>query len=243
MSDYRTRIYEYYVNARQQSLAPESLAGLKPREAYLKKLIREHFPKNHEAKILDLGCGHGALIYFAQSMGYSNVIGVDRSPEQVKAAKNLNIEGVKQGDLIELLNSLANDSCDVIITFDVIEHFKKEELLIFVDEVRRVLKTGGKWIIHTPNGESPFGSRIYFCDFTHELAFTRQSVSQLLLASGFKQVQCFEDKPVVHGMKSTVRLVLWELIRGILRLYQAVETGDSGSNCIFSQNFLTVADK
>lgn len=243
MIDYRTRIYEYYVHARQQSLAPDSLIGLKPREAYLKKLISDHFPRNNEAKILDLGCGHGALIYFAHSMGYSNIIGVDRSPEQVTAAKSLNIEGVQQGELMETLKSLHNESYDVIVTFDVIEHFRKEELLIFVDEVKRVLKNCGRWIIHTPNGESPFGCRMLFWDFTHELAFTRHSISQLLLASGFNQVQCFEDKPILHGLKSTMRLILWELIRIILRLYLLAETGDGGSACILSQNFLTVGVK
>lgn len=243
MTDYRTRIYEYYVHARQQSLAPENLEGLKPRKAYLQKLIRTHFPENHEAKILDLGCGHGALIYFARSLGYCNTIGVDRSPEQVKAAKLLNIEGVRQGDLTETLKSLPENSYDVIITFDVIEHFTKEEILIFVDEVKRVLAPSGKWIIHTPNGESPFASRMFFWDFTHELAFTRQSISQLLLASGFNQVKCFEDEPIFHGIKSAIRLVLWKLIRGILRIYLAVETGSIKRGFILSQNFLTIAIK
>ncbi|OPX35236.1 MAG: hypothetical protein B1H11_09415 [Desulfobacteraceae bacterium 4484_190.1] len=104
-------------------------------------------------------------------------------------------------------------------------------------------KHGGRWIIHTPNAESPFGNRILFGDFTHELAFTRTSLAQILLASGFSRVGCYEDQPVLHGIKSAVRWILWRCIRGVLRLYLAVETGNTGRDAIFSQNFLAVGFK
>lgn len=70
------------------------------------------------------------------------------------------IEGVEEGDLMNTLASLPPDSQDVIVAFDVIEHFTRSELLAFVDEVRRVLTLGGRWIIHTPNAESPFFGRV-----------------------------------------------------------------------------------
>jgi SAM-dependent methyltransferase len=242
-ADYRDRIYQYYVHARHQSLAPESLAGLKPRAAYLNTLIRRHFPPDKNAAILDLGCGHGALVYFARTAGYHNVTGVDRSPQQVAEARRLGIEGVQKGDLRQTLQSCHDGSLDVIVAFDVIEHFTKEELLSFVDEVYRVLRRGGKCIIHTVNGEAPFAGRIRYGDFTHEQAFTHISITQVLLASGFSQVVCYEDAPIPHGIKSAVRWALWKLIRSALRLYLAAETGDTGRDTIFSQNFLTVATK
>jgi len=240
---YRDRIYQYYVHACQQSLAPESIAGLKPRAAHLNTLIHRHFPPDKDAAILDLGCGHGALIYFARKAGYHNVTGVDRSPQQVAEARRLGIEGVHKGDLRQTLQSCQDGSLDAVVAFDVIEHFTKDELLSFVDEVFCVLRQGGKWIIHTANGEAPFGGRSRYGDFTHELAFTRTSIAQLLLASGFSKVVSYEDVPIPHGAKSAVRWALWKLIRSALRFYIAVETGDTGRDCIFSQNFLTVATK
>ena len=80
VAEYRSRIYGAYLSGRQQNLAPESLAGLKPRLPFLRKLVREHFPENREAAIFELGCGHGVLIYAAQQMGYHNISGVDGSP-------------------------------------------------------------------------------------------------------------------------------------------------------------------
>lgn len=240
---YRTRIYTNYVQAREQMLAPKTTAGLAPRSHYLRRLIRCHFPADKDAAILDLGCGHGTLLYFARCAGYRNLHGVDGSSEQVAAARRLGISGVEEGDLRETLAAQADASLDMVVAFDVIEHFTRDELLPLVDQVCRVLKPGGSWIIHVPNGESPFFGTIRYGDFTHELAFTRISLGQLLLSSGFSGVRCFEDTPVVHGAKSALRWVLWKVFRGLLRLYVAAETGDTGSAHIFSQNLLAIAKK
>lgn len=240
---YRNRIYNRYVESRTQPLAPPTLAELAPLAPYLRRLIRGHFPRDRGARILDLGCGHGAMLHFAREAGYTNLRGVDGSREQVAAAQRLGIKGVEQGDLHEVLGSQPDASLDLVVTFDVIEHFTRDELLPFVDEVHRALKPGGGWIIHVPNGESPFGSRMRFWDLTHELAFTRTSIAQLLLSSNFSDVCCFEDIPVVHGAKSGLRWLLWKGFRGVLRLYIAAETGDASNAHVFSQNLLAVARK
>ena len=205
---YRTRIYTHYVQGRERVLAPETLAGLAPRAHALRRLIRRHFPADKSAAVLDLGCGHGALLHFAREAGYTKLRGVDGSPQQVAAAQRLGIEGISEGDLRDTLAAQADASLDVVIAFDVIEHFTRDELLPFVDAVHRVLKPCGCWIIHVPNGESPFFGGIRYGDLTHEMAFTRTSLSQLLLSSGFGEVHCFEDAPVVHGAKSALRWLL-----------------------------------
>lgn len=231
------------MHAREPAISPSTLEGLKPRAPYLKKLIQTHFPTDHRSAILDLGCGHGALIHYARRLGYTNIRGVDRSPGQVEAARRLGIEGVEEGDLLVTLAAQTDGSLDVVVAFDVIEHFTRDELLGFVDQVHRVMRPGGRWIIHTTNGDSAFCGRSRYGDLTHELAFTQMSISQLLLSSKFSKVQCFEDTPIPHGLKSAVRWGLWKIIRSGLRLYLAVETGDTAGNAIFSQNFLAVAEK
>lgn len=161
-TDYRERIYRRYSSARERVLAPDTLDGFGPRVPFLNRIIRNHFPRDRSAAILDLGCGHGALVYLAHQAGYRNIRAVDGSPEQVAEAKRLGIDGVVQGDLMESLRSLADESQDCIVALDVIEHFTKAELLPFIDEVYRVLRSEGRWIIHTPNAESPFGGRIRY---------------------------------------------------------------------------------
>ncbi|MGH8127398.1 MAG: class I SAM-dependent methyltransferase [Gammaproteobacteria bacterium] len=241
--NYRHRIYESYVIARDRPLAPTSPEGLRPRMPYFRKIIRKHIPRNTQIQILELGCGHGAFLYALQEAGYTQVCGVDGSSQQVEAAKNLGIAGVQQGDIVERLTSTEAASQDVVITFDVIEHFTKIELIPVVDAVRRILKPNGQWIIHVPNAESPFSSRTRYGDFTHELAFTRVSIAQVLLSSGFAKVRAYEDRPIPHGLKSLVRAGLWSFIRVALLFYIAVETGAFDRDAVFSQNLLAVAVK
>ena len=242
-SRYRERIYGAYVTGRSEAWAPKSVAGLAPRLPYLRWLVRTCVAPNRAAAILDIGCGHGAILYALQQAGYHNVRGVDGSGEQVQAAARLGIGGVAQGDLMQTLRETTDASLDVVIAFDVIEHFTKAELIPLVDEVLRVLKLGGRWVIHVPNGESPFGNRMRCWDFTHEQAFTRTSLGQLLVASGFASVEAYEDRPIPHGFISAVRATLWRLIRATLLFYIAVETGSLDRRAVFSQNLLVVAEK
>jgi SAM-dependent methyltransferase len=238
---YRERIYRHYVDAATRRLAPETLAGLAPRRPYLERLVARHFPAGKDAAVLDLGCGHGALIHVAREAGYTDLVGIDNSPAQVAAAKQLGIHGVHHGDLFEAIRSLPDMSRDVIVAFDVIEHFTKDELIDVTDEVLRVLKPGGRWIVHVPNGVSLFAGASRYDDLTHELSFTCESLTQLTLASGFRSAAFFEDEPVAHGIKSAARLVLWKMMRALLRFYLTVETG--AAQPVLTQNMLAVAIK
>jgi SAM-dependent methyltransferase len=239
VSSYRERVYGYYVSSGQAS--PATVESLRSRAPFLVPMIARHFPPDRDAPILDLGCGGGAILYFAQQAGYRNARGVDVSAEQVEAARRLGVENVAHGDLLEALRGLADASQAAVVSFDVIEHLTREELIEVIDEVHRVLAPAGRWIVHVPNAESPFFGRIRYGDPTHETAFTRESITTLLLASGFRGVECFESAPVRHSLRGWVRWALWKAIRAGLRLYLAAETGDTGRRSLFTQNMLVVA--
>jgi SAM-dependent methyltransferase len=239
--DYRQRLFDYYVSSGQATADPAT--ALSSRRASHEKLIRHHFPPEREIQGIDLGCGFGALLHFAHRAGYRNLRGVDTSREQVELAAELGIEGVSLGDLREALVKLPDASQDLVVTTDVLEHVPKDQLVSLVDEVHRVLRPGARWIIRTPNGESPMAGRIRYGDLTHELAFTRLSLNSLLLASGFSRMDCFEASPVRKGALGTIRWVIWKVIRASLRAYLAVESGEHRPEFIFTQNLLAVAYK
>lgn len=240
--DYRTRIYDRYNSSRQRSNAPNDRSGLENRLPYLNRFVARHFPDARSALILDIGCGYGAVIDAASRAGYHFVRGVDSSPEQVVSATRLGIDGVELGDAVESLLGYADDSLDVVVAFDVIEHLTMAELIKMTDEVRRVLRVNGRWIIHTTNGASPFFGAVRYGDLTHMGAFTETSLAQLVLSSGFSRVSSDEDEPVAHGWRSVIRLIAWRCIRIVLRFCTAAETGDAGRG-ILSRNFVTVAIK
>jgi SAM-dependent methyltransferase len=241
-SRYRQRIYAAYTSATNAPLAPDTLEGLAPREAHLNRLIADHFPADKAARILELGCGHGALLHFARRAGYTNMSGVDGSPAQVAAAEKLGIAGIRHGELMGALHETPEASLDAVVLFDVLEHLTRDEILDAVDAIHKALKPGGRLILHVPNGASPFGTLMIYSDLTHEVAFTPESLAQLFLASGWREVKCFEDPPASHGLKSRARAVLWRAIRAVLRFYLAVETGSRAHN-VLTQNLFAVAVK
>jgi 2-polyprenyl-3-methyl-5-hydroxy-6-metoxy-1,4-benzoquinol methylase len=236
-------MYESYASGFSNVSTATHMVSLDRRRPYLEQLIRRHFPPDRGAKVIDFGCGHGALVKTARRAGYVNIVGVDHSAAQIAAARRLGIEGVREGDARTTACELPDASHDVVVTFDLIEHFTKQEVLAFADQVVRILRPAGRWIVHVPNGEALFGARVRYGDFTHEGAYTRHSLGQLASVVGFSSIRCFEDVPVAHGVRSAVRWVLWKGIRATLRFYLAVETGAGGSKSILSQNLLAVMVK
>lgn len=213
-------------------------AGLRD---FLKNVVRRHFPSEREARMIDIGCGMGLLVQIARDAGYANVSGVDLSPQMVAAAGRLGIDGIREGDALDALRELDDGSHDAVIGFDILEHLTRDEMFALIDEVHRVLRPGGRWIIHTVNAESIFFGRVRYGDLTHEQAFTQASLRQALLASGFSDVTCFEDAPIPGRPAATMRFLLWKLSRIFLLISLFAESGPVARSAILSQNLLAVA--
>jgi len=231
--DFRARLLARYMST--HSSVSGARDGLERRRPYLERLVGNHFPAPREAAILDLGCGHGAIVWAARNLGYTNVTGIDASPEQVTAARDLGIPGVRQGDLRGTLAKAPAQSLDAIVLYDLFHYFEKDEQMAIADAVHRALKPGGRFILHVPNAEAIFAARMRYWDMLANDAFTRASIAQLLLACDYASVACFEDRPVPHGLKSGIRAALWPGVRGLMRIILAIETGESGRDAIFSQ--------
>ncbi|MGA7885800.1 MAG: class I SAM-dependent methyltransferase [Acidobacteriaceae bacterium] len=240
MNDWKEVLYKSYVSSGQ---APErgnsSAAQFRHRADYLESTIRDHFPADRASRILDIGCGHGVLLYVLQQMGYGNIRGVDGSAEQVEFAKRLGVAGVELGDGMTFLRQCGSESVDVVCLFDVLEHLTRQEAFDLIVEVRRVLSPGGVCIGHAPNAEGIFGARVRHGDLTHEQAFTPKSINQMFRALQFEDIRCFEHKPVVHGIKSMLRRFVWEVTTVPFRIMLIAEMGVGGH--ILSQNLLFTA--
>ena len=208
---------------------------------YGRLIITRCFPKDPNVAILDVGCGTGGFLKVFADAGYVNCTGVDISEESVQLANEFGLHQVVQEDMFKYLKDVQSESKDVILFLDVLEHFAKEEILTLLNEARRVLKSEGRIVIHVPNGEGIFGSRIRYADYTHETAFTSKSVSQVLAFSGFEMRDCYEDRPIAHGPVSFIRRCLWMLFTIPFRVLYAVETGSFDVK--LSQNILAVGIK
>jgi 2-polyprenyl-3-methyl-5-hydroxy-6-metoxy-1,4-benzoquinol methylase len=157
---------------------------------YFKKNYLKHLPADKSAKILDLGCGMGHFLNFLENEGYKNYLGIDLSEENIEFCKK-NGFNVKHGNIFDFLRN-SPGSFDAIIMNDIIEHLEKTEILELLKIILTKLNSGGRLIIKAPNASNPImasSSRYY--DFTHELLFTEESLSQVLRISGFTKVSIY----------------------------------------------------
>ena len=139
LKDYRQRYYQSYVTSMSGSISA-TYDGINSRRHLAKWIISKLFPEDKQISIYEIGCGHGAFIHAAKNAGYSNIKGVDNSEQQVLAAKKLGIEEVSYGDALKYLSDEEDQSFDVIIAIDVVEHLTREELLDLTDTVYKKLK-------------------------------------------------------------------------------------------------------
>ncbi len=196
-------------------------------------------PEDRNAQCLDIACGAGMFLHYLKERGYSNITGVDISPEQVSLAKQV-CDNVFECDINEFL--AIEKKYDLITIFSFIEHLKRDEAIELLDNVNRVLVPGGRVIIVTPNADSPFASHMRYGDITHEVIYNRGSLSSMLRACGFVNCRAFETGPVPHGLISGIRRVLWRIISCGLRAYRLIE-GGSARGWIFTTEFIMAAEK
>ena len=236
-SSYRERIYKNYtqnIQNKPNEFEPGAAGRLaRARDYYL----RGWLPESKQAKIVDLGCGAGELLYFFRQRAYENLCGVDVSPQQVEVATPV-VPSVEMGNAIDFVEGAVGEY-DLITAFDVIEHFQKHEVLRFLDGCQEALKPGGRLVLQTPNAETPWGTHHRYNDFTHEVCFNPNALTNLLQLCGLSEVEVRETGPVPAGYsaKSSVRWMLWQGIRAVLKFYNVVETGNSGSG-VFTRVFL-----
>ena len=165
--------------------------------------------------VLDVASGEGyGSSFLAQTANTVVGVEIDRvSLEHAQASYIANNLTFMWGDARRL--PLANDSVDVVVSFETIEHFYEHNQ--FLAEVRRVLRPGGRLLISSPDRDvySPAGAppNPYH---VHELS---KSEFTALLKSHFKNFALLGQRPIlgsalvvedVFGLDTEVSTVTFE---------------------------------
>jgi SAM-dependent methyltransferase len=236
--DYRQRFYERYVSdyvAHAYRLDP---AVYEQQARAFRWRLKGYLPADRGSRIADVGCGRGEFLYCLRQLGYTAAVGVDTSEEQLALARELGL-AVERGDAFDFLRAHPR-SFDLVTGFDLIEHFRKEEILEFLELAAAALVPGGRIVLQTPNAHSLFGARLRYADFTHEVGLTPLSLTTVLRMSGFEGVSVLPVGPVPHGVISAARYVAWSAISAGLGLLHRIETGSPGDG-VFTQVMIATA--
>lgn len=107
-------------------------------------LIKTFLTKRNNLKILDAGCGPGAMLPTLSK--YGDVIGIDVSDEALKYAKKRG--EVIKGDITNL--KFKNQTFDIVICMDVLYHMWVKDETEALREFNRVLKNDGVLLLREP---------------------------------------------------------------------------------------------
>lgn len=238
--DYRARVYASYTTEMVPFFFSYSEADYARNSVSICRRLRGWLPQKPESKCLDLACGAGQILFMLKQAGYTDIIGVDISSQQVQTAKRI-WPHVLEANAIDFLRTHVEEY-DLVTAYDLVEHFRKDELFEFLDALYGALRAGGRVILQTPNAESPWGMMRRYGDLTHELAFVPNSLEHALSLAGFVGFEARECGPYAHGLKSLIRLGLWKIIRSGLALWNLAECGSIGSG-IYTRVFVAKVDK
>ena len=146
-------------------------------DSRLQKSMKLANIKSHE-KVLDYGCGRGEILVQVAQKGAS-IIGIDYADDAIalsQEAKSANDEEIQKRITIMLQTSKTlpfdDNVFDCVFFLDVIEHLYQDEIDFALKEIYRVLKPGGRVILHTYPNKKYFdiGYRYYSKHVYHILS-------------------------------------------------------------------------
>jgi 2-polyprenyl-3-methyl-5-hydroxy-6-metoxy-1,4-benzoquinol methylase len=238
--NYRSRIYERYYETSYGAVNAVTEAGIRNAARGLRSEFGRWLPADRGARILDAACGVGYALMMLKDAGYTNVHGVDVSPDQVQNARKLGL-AVEQGDVLGTLRAQPAH-WDCILGIDFIEHLTKDELMEFLDVARAALAPGGRLIVRTPNANSPIGPRSRYRDLTHELIFTEQSLREAFLTCGLRPVAIVGGKVRPFTALGWARGLVTDAFKLIWRAWMVAELGREGQEMPLELNLVGVAE-
>ena len=242
--EYRKVLYANYhtTQSGRASLTSAEALFLREKRQFESEILPLLQSVSKSARIFDMGCGSGSLLKGLKEAGYTNVIGMDLSEEQVNMAHEFGVSEVVLGDAMQFFRS-SEEQFDIITGMDIIEHFTKDELVELLQLIQSKLKKGGMAIFRTPNMDAPIATAFAIGDFTHENYLNASSAEQVMLSCGFVDVNVKPSFMRVNGfLKEGLRGIFYRLLSLRLKL-QLFATARSTQKVLFTPNLIIVGVK
>jgi 2-polyprenyl-3-methyl-5-hydroxy-6-metoxy-1,4-benzoquinol methylase len=135
--------------------------GYRARLYYYKSLLNALFHlKRDPVEVAEIGCGLGMFSYALLSARPQLVLRASDISDYAVSVAGQKLARFPNAQ-VQLVNGeeigLRSDSCDVVVSLDVVEHLPRPERML--DQVFHALKPGGLFLFTTPNGRS-LGARL-----------------------------------------------------------------------------------
>tara|TARA_A100001011_G_C14271927_1_gene827359 strand:- start:741 stop:1424 length:684 start_codon:yes stop_codon:yes gene_type:complete len=176
----------------------------------VKHLIsRYNIQKN--SSLLELGCGRGEFLnQFIENGLDGHGLDLSNYAKEYCPKAKINIIDVTKDKI-----PYNDNSFDVIYSKSFIEHFYYPEKIF--NEIYRVLKPGGLVITLTPEWKYIYKS--FYDDFTHRTPFTKTSLKDIHLISGFKNIEVSSFKQLPSLWSNRPYVFFLEFISFLTRIF------------------------
>jgi SAM-dependent methyltransferase len=171
-------------------------------------------------RVLEIGFGNGCFLAYGQSRGW-NMFGTEVNAELLDRARS---KGFACG-LPDAVAQIEDESLDLIVAFDVLEHIPASEAPAHLRQWVRKLRPGGFFMARVPNGDSPAGLVHQNGDLTHVTAYGAGKIRHLAALSGIRVVSIQGVAVVIRHApwkRRVVRSARWVAHRLIDRLYASI---------------------
>jgi len=151
---------------------------------FAKDIMNEVTSFKTKGRLLDIGCGFGAVLDYAREVGFQ-VMGIELDDKVAEYGRRNYKLDIRSGNVMEYQ---FKEKFDVIITNHVIEHI--ENPIGFLKKAGEVMKGDGILLVGTPNVDgwmrSILGRRWYpYCPEEHFYLYNTETLSNVLEKAGF----------------------------------------------------------
>ena len=123
-------------------------------------------------RVLEIGFGNGSFLAWAKALG-AEVVGTEIDAAMIQRALARGFDA-RPASLDAL--AAANERFDLIVAFDVFEHWDKPTLVASLVQFAALLGPDGQLLARFPNGQSPFGRVHQYGDPTHQTVLSASSM-------------------------------------------------------------------
>lgn len=201
------------------------------------ELINNILEFKKSGRLLDIGCGMGFMSEMGQRMGFVTK-GIDVNPHAIKKGKEM----FPQLDIsCSSLDSLENESFDIIVLNHVLEHILEPASFLF--EVKKKLKQDGIIVLGVPNIEGGIPKILRFLNhfpwipggrwkwFGYQLEqhiwhFTPSTLKQILEKNGWVIKKVHSDLNMYYGATDLPQF-RYKIIKYIWKFFEVIKKGDN----------------
>lgn len=164
---------------------------------YFTRELRNATARHTVTDVLEVGFGDGSFLGYAAARGW-NVIGTELSDVQVTLGRAAGYN-VHTPDYVD---GLAEESLDLIVAFDVLEHIPQDDVVGFLSSLASKLRPEGRMLLRYPNSDTWLGNPLQHGDPTHVTEIGYLKMTYFAESSGLRILNY--RAPVRRGFRSSV---------------------------------------